>query len=119
MAVVFHRKSAGSSQATKTIGSLGPKGSQPVRRQSRFANADQYRMNKVPVSKRTLIARINRRLHEYELIIRRTISKRARLEVGDYYALDTWINAVFEKNIDLETYGRNCGALQDWEVLVE
>jgi hypothetical protein len=77
---------------------------------------------KVPVSERALIARINRKLKQEG---RQLKTKRGnwREDIsGPYYVLDVKRNAIVaggsaHSRVDLEKLGRECGALEKWEVL--
>ena len=74
---------------------------------------------RIPVGKRALLARINRRLKEDGETLKATRGERMRLDCGDFYVVNLSRNAVTRKNIDLEVYGRSIGALQGWEALVD
>lgn len=68
---------------------------------------------KVPISKRALIQRINRKLPaQHALLTSR--SPRARAELGEHYLL-TATNV--EGNVDLEKMGREMGVLKPWETV--
>lgn len=71
----------------------------------------------VPVSKRALVQRINRKLAAEDKILRASVGAQAA-DLGAYYTIDTNRNAITGKSIDLETYGRKIGALADFEKLV-
>jgi hypothetical protein len=75
-------------------------------------------MTKVPVTVRALIARINRKLApDLQLKIARG---RARVDVGDYYVVNTRINGVMQryKDCDPEELGRELDVLKGYEVVV-
>ena len=73
---------------------------------------------KLKVSERALFARINRKIDADELILRRCRpTMRDHHELGDYYTVNWRINGIWEKDIDLEAYGREVGALKDYEEL--
>jgi hypothetical protein len=73
---------------------------------------------KLQVSERALFARINRKIHDDDLMLRRcAATSRAHLELGHYYLVNWRINGIAGKDVDLEGYGREVGALQDFEEL--
>ncbi|MEX1097994.1 MAG: hypothetical protein WED34_18270 [Planctomycetales bacterium] len=75
---------------------------------------------KIPVSVRALMARINRRLPEYhKLKTNRRWIPRAIGDPGHYYVVDQYYNRIVAMHVDLETYGREIGALEPWECLEE
>lgn len=77
----------------------------------------------VPVSKRALIQRINRKLRadaDGDSLANRvhaTRGGRARQELGEYYLLHTRQNRILEADVDLEAFGRKVKALEPWEQL--
>jgi hypothetical protein len=72
----------------------------------------------VPVSKRALIARLNRKLRADDEIIKTTRgSTRARQEMGEFFVIDTRTRGMVADNIDLEDYGRSYECLQPYESL--
>jgi hypothetical protein len=72
---------------------------------------------KVPVTERALIQRINRKLHDDDQMVKTTRGGRAEMDLGRHYVLNWRINGVVHTNIDLEDLGRELGVLQDWEGL--
>ena len=73
---------------------------------------------KVPVSRRALIGRINRRLKDDDLCLKVTRGEgRARQELGEYYVINVRYGCVTWANVDLESEGREHGALREWEEL--
>jgi hypothetical protein len=74
--------------------------------------------DKVPVSERALIQRINRKIHDDELVVRTTRGGRAEIDLGRHYVVNWRINGVHEANINLEDYGRKLEVLEPWERLV-
>lgn len=72
---------------------------------------------KVPVTERALIQRINRRIHDDDLIVKKSRSARMVQDCGEYYVLDWRLNGVILTEIDLEDYAREVGALQPFEEL--
>jgi hypothetical protein len=71
----------------------------------------------VPVSERALIARINRKIADDDLILKRTRNARAELDLGRHYTINFRVNFVADKHIDLEGYGRELGVLKPYEAL--
>ena len=68
----------------------------------------------VPINRRALIMRINRKLApDHSLIITR--GEHARAQMGDFWIKDCRRNAVVGKHIDLEAYARKIGVLQAFE----
>lgn len=73
---------------------------------------------KLKVSERALFARINRRIYDDDLVLRRCpATRRGYHNLGDFYLVNWRINGIAGKNIDLEDYGREVGALKDYEEL--
>ena len=73
---------------------------------------------KVKVSERALLARINRKLQPGGEVMKRCReSSRAHDELGDYYLVNLRRGAVADKHIALEAYGRVMKLLQDYEEL--
>jgi hypothetical protein len=77
----------------------------------------------VPVTKRALIQRINRKLEvtkgrdSIAARVKATRGGRAQTDLGDYYLLDAERGAVLDHHLDLEAYGRELGVLAAWERL--
>ncbi len=69
------------------------------------------------VSKKNLIQRINRQLGKNHLKLKTNTSKKWQKDLGDYYVLDSKMNAVIHDHVDLETFGREKGVLKDNETL--
>lgn len=75
---------------------------------------------KLKVSERALFARINRKIYDDDLVLRRCpATRRDHHNLGDYYLVNWRISGVAGKYIDLEDYGREVGALRDYEELAE
>ena len=72
---------------------------------------------KVPVTERSVVARVNRRLASDGEQLKPARSERLRAQVGDWYVLDVKLNGISRKDVNLEAIARECGALQDWEVV--
>jgi hypothetical protein len=75
--------------------------------------------SKVQVSGRALLQRINRALAKDDQIVKKTRPSKYFNELGDFYRLDTQVNGIIEKDVDLEALGRKLSVLADWEVLEE
>jgi hypothetical protein len=70
----------------------------------------------VPISKRALLARLNRKLDADHAAVKITRDNTpARRTLGEYYAVRD--GGVADANIDLETYGRTHGVLAQHEHL--
>lgn len=74
-------------------------------------------IGKVPVSKRALFQRIARKLEKYGEALKSTRGDRWRADLGDHYIIDMSRNVIVAAHIDLEEYGREIGALRDYEEL--
>jgi hypothetical protein len=74
-------------------------------------------MAKATVSQRALIQRINRALAPDDMVLKTSRNERMRLDVGDWYVVNTRINGIVQpyKHRDLEDIGRELGVLKDWE----
>jgi len=73
---------------------------------------------KVPVSVKALVQRINRRLKDDEQILKKSRGARARLDLGEWYVLNWNRNLIVDKRVDPEELARELGVLHEWEVLV-
>ncbi|MCP4607028.1 MAG: hypothetical protein GY847_42030 [Proteobacteria bacterium] len=74
---------------------------------------------KASVSERALMQRINRKLAPERRGLRKSRGWRAEHELGEYWILDFYSNFADELFIDLEDYGRELGALKEWEKLAD
>jgi hypothetical protein len=72
----------------------------------------------VPITARALIQRLNRRLRHDNAKLCATRSNQDRPRQGDYYIVDLTINGVVGWDVDPEALGRELGALQPWERVV-
>ena len=75
------------------------------------------RREKMPVTTRAVIQRINRRLKPDLEMLKTTRGNRWRQEVGDYYVIDFTKNWIIDKHVDPEEMGRELGVLEPWEVV--
>lgn len=70
------------------------------------------------VSSHALIARINRKLaHDHQRLCKCRERSRLRHDVGEYYLLDTYRNAIANYNVDVVNLGRELGVLHEREVV--
>ena len=72
---------------------------------------------KVPVTERSVVARVNWRLQAAGEQLKPARSEQVRAQVGDWYVLDVKRNGVVREDVNLEAIARECGALKDWEVV--
>ena len=72
---------------------------------------------KVPVTERSVVARVNRRLQAAGEQLKPARSEQVRAQVGDWYVLNVKRNGIVRKDVALEVIARECGALKDWEVV--
>ena len=75
---------------------------------------------KIPVSMRALVARINRKLAADDMRLKIAKGKRMRQAVGDYYVINTRINAVMHhyKDCNPADLARELGVLRGYEKVV-
>jgi hypothetical protein len=76
-------------------------------------------MQKAPVTMRSVIARINRRLKPDLEMLKVTRGERLRQNVGDYYIIDFRMNAITHNDVDPEKMARDLGVLKEYEQVVE
>jgi len=76
----------------------------------------------VAVTEKALVNRINRHLrrrHDLEATdlyrLKKTRSAQARVDHGDYYLYNCRTHSVVKKQIDLDAYARDLGALKPFE----
>lgn len=73
---------------------------------------------KKTVSRQALLARVNRKLRDEAMSVRKCReASRWWPDLGDYYLVDVNCNAVLEKHLDLEGYARELSALKPIEKL--
>jgi hypothetical protein len=70
---------------------------------------------RVPVSRRALLQRVNRRLAQDGEMLRAARGARAISEVGDFYVIDVRRNFLLHRSVDPEALGRELGVLAEWE----
>lgn len=78
----------------------------------------QATKQKVPVSERATIQRINRKLRPDMCALKQTRGERARMDLGYWYVIDYTHNIIIAQNINLESYAREVGALAEHEEVV-
>ena len=74
---------------------------------------------KVPISKRALVQRINRKLAKDGGLLRGVRGGAAVDRMGEYIRIDVSRSAIVEDNVDLEALGRELGVLRAYERLAE
>ena len=87
---------------------------------SELSKQGRLRMAKrarIEVSLRALTQRINRKLAEDDQVLRAPRGSRPHKADDDYYIVNTKINAVHARGINIETLGRKLGVLKEWEAL--
>jgi hypothetical protein len=75
--------------------------------------------NKVSVTTRSLLQRVNRALRPDQVLKSNRRSERMTEETGLYYVLDLKQKAVVQRHVDLEQFAKKLGAMQAWEELIE
>jgi hypothetical protein len=74
---------------------------------------------KMPVSERVLIQRINRKLLDNDQVLKSARGSRAEQELGGFYLIDFRHNCIVAKDVALRVLGRKLGVLRSYEYLVE
>jgi hypothetical protein len=74
---------------------------------------------KVPVSMRALVQRINRALAKSDRILKIARGARARFDLGEFFVIDLENRFVVAKFVDPVKWARELGVLQSWEKLEE
>jgi hypothetical protein len=80
---------------------------------------DAHMKTKVPVSARALLQRLNRVLAQDDLLLKKARGAGVVQQLGEYYVIDTRVNGVVEKDVDLEAFARKRLAMAAWETLSE
>ena len=76
-------------------------------------------LTKKQVSERALVQRLNRRLtKQNEQLCACRQNSRDWPDLGDYYLVDTEINGIVGKHVDLENLAKEFGVLRGYECLV-
>jgi hypothetical protein len=71
---------------------------------------------RVAVSMKALMARINRKLAHEDEMLKATRGERYRHDLGDYYVIGIRVGGVNASHVDPEELGREIGVLKPWEV---
>lgn len=79
-----------------------------------YVMSEQSEVSKVPVSRRALLLRINKKLSDKGLAVKAARGRACRF-MGSYYAIDLSQNQIAGRRIDVENLARKLGALADWE----
>ena len=69
----------------------------------------------LPISERSLIRRVNRKLADDNQVLRMARGERAKRHVGEFYIVDTRRNFIVSKYINLLMFAREMGVLRPWE----
>ena len=75
--------------------------------------------DKVFVTERAVVQRINRKLKEYGLFLKASRGAAAKADLGPFYVIDTGKNTLARCRFDLEAYARTLEVLAEWESLAE
>lgn len=71
--------------------------------------------NKISVSERAVIQRINRKLRPHDEMLRKSRGGRAMQSVGDYYVVNFDRNYIAQQDVDVEGLARELAVLKPWE----
>jgi hypothetical protein len=77
------------------------------------------RIQKIPISMRALIARINRKLRPDNEALRAARGARAKRDFGCYYVVNLNRNLVVAHHVNPEDLGRKLAAMREWEQVVQ
>jgi len=78
------------------------------------------KVEKVALSERALFARISRAVQKDDMLLRRCRKdSRDYHNLGDYYTVLLSSSGIAHRDIDLEDYGREVGALKPYECLAD
>ena len=78
------------------------------------------KLQKVPVSERALVARVNRKLAAEDKALKRCRQdSHSYYQLGDYYMVGYYNNAIYRMQCNLEQEARDLGVLKKWEMLAE
>jgi hypothetical protein len=81
--------------------------------------ATSKRKERVPVTPRALVQRINRALAADDEELRKSRGMRAFLDLGHYYTIDKRQNFIARKEVDIEELGRSLNVLKPHEALAD
>jgi len=73
------------------------------------------KQDKITISARALIQRLNRKLAPDKMIKSNRRSERLTHQYGTYYVLDIKQKKVVQSRVDLAQLARRLGAINDWE----
>jgi hypothetical protein len=79
--------------------------------------ATAARSERVPVTERALIQRVNRKLAASGQLLKKTRGEAAEETIGAYYVLDTRRNTVVLSRVNLVALAQKLGVLQKWETV--
>ena len=79
--------------------------------------AEQTTGDRVPVSRRALIQRINRKLPGYKTL--KTTRRRGGTKLGRHFIIDEHNNASTCQFVDLEKQGRHLRVLREYECVAD
>ena len=74
---------------------------------------------KVPVTMRALVQRINRRLASESQCLKKARGKTAMTDLGAYYVLHYGNNTIVALKVNVPALAQDLGALKPWEALEE
>ena len=77
--------------------------------------AEQATGNRVPVSRRALILRINRKLPDHETLKTNRAPGNAHRGLGRYFIVNKYNNSITCRFVDLDKLGRELGVLRGYE----
>jgi hypothetical protein len=77
------------------------------------------RIQKIPISMRALIARINRKLKPEWKMLCASRGARAQQELGDYHVVNFHQNVIVDDHVDPEDLGRGLGVMRRYERIIE
>ena len=81
--------------------------------------AEQATDNRVPVSRRALIQRINRKLPGHETLKTNRAPGSTHRELGRYFIVNKYNNSITCQFVDLEKLGRELGVLRGYERMAD
>ena len=73
----------------------------------------------VPITTRSLLQRINRKLAPEGRLLKATRGTRSLPELGEYYVLDTHRNIIINKHVDPIELAKKLGALRPYEKVAD
>ena len=79
----------------------------------------QTATKKIAITERALYQRISRRLRRDGQQLRTNRSERWFRDLGLYYTVDLYRNAIEASHLDLETLGRELGVIRPWEEIAD